>query len=59
MVAEGVETAEALALLAGMGCDYAQGYHIARPMKLDDVLAFLRGFEAAPLSPPTPVSAAS
>ena len=59
VVAEGVETAEALALLAGMGCDYAQGYHIARPMKLDDVLAFLRGFEAAPLSPPTPVSAAS
>ncbi len=45
VVAEGVETAEALALLGGMGCDYAQGYHIARPMMLSDVIAFLQGFD--------------
>ena len=46
VVAEGVETAEALALLAGMGCDYAQGYHIARPMPVTDLLAYLQQFEA-------------
>ena len=31
-VAEGVEQAEQLALLARLGCDLAQGYGIARPM---------------------------
>jgi EAL domain-containing protein (putative c-di-GMP-specific phosphodiesterase class I) len=31
--AEGVETAEQLALLRGMGCDVAQGYFIARPLE--------------------------
>jgi EAL domain-containing protein (putative c-di-GMP-specific phosphodiesterase class I) len=41
IVAEGVETAETLAILTGMGCDLAQGYFIARPMPLAGVLAFL------------------
>lgn len=31
VVAEGVETAEHLEALARLGCDYAQGYHLARP----------------------------
>jgi diguanylate cyclase (GGDEF)-like protein len=31
-VAEGVEDAETLELLAKMGCDRAQGYHLGRPM---------------------------
>ena len=35
IVAEGVETAEALTALAGVGCDVAQGYHRARPMPVD------------------------
>ena len=48
-----------LALLAGMGCDYAQGYHIARPMKLEDVLSFLQGFIAPPLAQGSKISAAS
>src|SRR5690606_17444662 len=30
--AEGVETQVALDVLTRMGCDYAQGFHIARPM---------------------------
>jgi EAL domain-containing protein (putative c-di-GMP-specific phosphodiesterase class I) len=36
VVAEGVETEEVLALLGKLGCDTAQGYHIARPEKFDD-----------------------
>ena len=45
VVAEGVETAEAPSLLAGMGCDYAQGYHIARPMPARDLVTFLEQFD--------------
>jgi EAL domain-containing protein (putative c-di-GMP-specific phosphodiesterase class I) len=32
VVAEGVETAEEWQLLAGLGCDYAQGYLISAPV---------------------------
>lgn len=31
VVAEGVEDARTLEMLRGMGCDYAQGYHLGRP----------------------------
>jgi PAS domain S-box-containing protein len=37
-VAEGVEDAETLSLLKTLGVNYAQGYHIARPGPLEDVL---------------------
>jgi diguanylate cyclase (GGDEF)-like protein len=37
IVAEGVESAETLELLATMGCDQAQGYFISRPVPADDV----------------------
>jgi diguanylate cyclase (GGDEF)-like protein len=40
VVAEGVETAEQMALLAQQGCDVAQGYYIARPMPLADLLSW-------------------
>ena len=33
VVAEGVEDDETLAALAGMSCDYAQGYGICRPVE--------------------------
>jgi EAL domain-containing protein (putative c-di-GMP-specific phosphodiesterase class I)/GGDEF domain-containing protein len=46
VVAEGVETAESVALLRAMGCDVAQGYHIARPMAFDRLVAFLDGHKA-------------
>jgi EAL domain-containing protein (putative c-di-GMP-specific phosphodiesterase class I)/GGDEF domain-containing protein len=41
VTAEGVETDMALSLLAGMGCDLAQGYLIAKPMPLKELLTFL------------------
>jgi EAL domain-containing protein (putative c-di-GMP-specific phosphodiesterase class I) len=41
VTAEGVETPTALALLSSMGCDLIQGYFIARPMPLNDLLMFM------------------
>ncbi|MBI1685298.1 putative bifunctional diguanylate cyclase/phosphodiesterase [Caulobacter hibisci] len=41
VVAEGVESREALAMLQVMGCDIAQGYHIAKPMALPALTEFL------------------
>ena len=41
VTAEGVETPMALSLLAGLGCDLAQGYLVARPMPLKELLMFL------------------
>jgi EAL domain-containing protein (putative c-di-GMP-specific phosphodiesterase class I) len=41
VVAEGVETPSALALLSVMGCDMAQGYLISRPLRLDALLEFM------------------
>jgi EAL domain-containing protein (putative c-di-GMP-specific phosphodiesterase class I) len=37
VVAEGVEHREILDLLAGMGCDIAQGFAVGRPMSLDSL----------------------
>ena len=48
VTAEGIETEMAMALLAGMGCDIGQGYFIARPMPLRDLLMFLKADVAAP-----------
>lgn len=42
VVAEGIETAEQQALLAGQGCDLLQGFHIARPVVLADLLRWAR-----------------
>jgi EAL domain-containing protein (putative c-di-GMP-specific phosphodiesterase class I) len=42
VVAEGVEDAATLARLAELGCDAAQGHHIARPMPLEALQAWLR-----------------
>jgi diguanylate cyclase (GGDEF)-like protein/PAS domain S-box-containing protein len=38
---EGVESAEQLELLRGMGCDFAQGYHLARPLPSEEVESLL------------------
>ena len=39
--AEGVEDAETLALITELGCDFAQGFFIARPMDGESALAWL------------------
>lgn len=39
IVAEGVETKEQLAQLTALDCEYAQGYLIGRPQKVDDAYA--------------------
>ncbi|HEY0869769.1 MAG TPA: diguanylate cyclase, partial [Acidothermaceae bacterium] len=41
IVAEGVETPEALVALRGFGCDIAQGYYIARPADVETFNAWL------------------
>ena len=42
VTAEGVETARSWNLLAGFGCDYAQGNHISRPLPAAAVPQWLR-----------------
>jgi diguanylate cyclase (GGDEF)-like protein len=38
VIAEGVETADALSALTGYRCDIAQGYHLSRPQTAEDFL---------------------
>lgn len=49
-VAEGVETQEEWDLLQELGCDFAQGYFIARPMEANVYLNWLRDLAATPTS---------
>ncbi|WP_299288461.1 bifunctional diguanylate cyclase/phosphodiesterase [uncultured Tateyamaria sp.] len=45
-LAEGVETVGEHALLAQLGCDYVQGFGIARPMPFEKTLDWVRTHEA-------------
>jgi EAL domain-containing protein (putative c-di-GMP-specific phosphodiesterase class I) len=40
-LAEGVETAEQLTMAVDLGCSYAQGFHIARPMPAGELAQWL------------------
>lgn len=42
IIAEGVERPEQRDLLAGLGCDLAQGYWYTKPLPYGDLVAFLR-----------------
>ena len=59
VTAEGVEDAEALAMLARMGCDTGQGFHIGKPLPLAEFEAWWtvyhaqRGLISAPLRGPS------
>lgn len=45
VVAEGVETASILNHLSRLGCDIAQGYFIARPMPMTDVMRWMQDWQ--------------
>ena len=51
-VGEGVETAEQLAILQSLGCHYAQGYFLGRPMAEEDVVETERTIVAPRLRMP-------
>jgi diguanylate cyclase (GGDEF)-like protein len=57
LVAEGVEDHRTLDLIAQLGCDIAQGYHVARPMPAEQMLGWLQHYTVArprsPLTAPT------
>ncbi len=40
-VAEGIEDGETMALLAGLGCDVGQGYHLGKPQLFSELTATL------------------
>lgn len=42
IVSEGVETADQLELMKGMGVDFIQGYYFSKPLPAEDFVAFLR-----------------
>jgi EAL domain-containing protein (putative c-di-GMP-specific phosphodiesterase class I) len=48
--AEGVETAEQLELATELGCTFAQGFHLARPMPAEDLGDWLAGHAAQPVA---------
>ena len=41
VTAEGIENETAVALLASMGCDIGQGYHLGRSIPLERLMQFL------------------
>jgi diguanylate cyclase (GGDEF)-like protein/PAS domain S-box-containing protein len=51
VVAEGVEHADDLVLLRRLGCDLAQGFHLAQPLPLDELLVWLDQYSAALVLP--------
>jgi len=46
VVVEGVEDERSLVVIAGMGCELAQGYHICKPLPADEVPAWAQRWQA-------------
>ncbi len=46
VVAEGIEDDETAEVLNILGCDYGQGYHIAKPMSKDDFGNWLKNYKS-------------
>lgn len=51
-LAEGVETAGEHAMLAQLGCDHVQGFHLGRPMPFETTMGWLQDYHARPNSIP-------
>jgi EAL domain-containing protein (putative c-di-GMP-specific phosphodiesterase class I) len=49
VIAEGVESLDQVRQLMTSGCDYIQGYYIARPMAADELPVWLANFQPDPL----------
>jgi len=45
VVAEGLETAKAWAMLSRLGCDEGQGYFICKPMPQEQFIAWARDWQ--------------
>jgi diguanylate cyclase len=54
VIAEGVDSAEALAIVRELGCEMAQGYYIGRPMRGDLVAEWLERYVADATGPKAP-----
>lgn len=46
IVAEGVESAEVLSMIASLGCRFAQGFHISKPVALPEFIAWWTNWAA-------------
>jgi EAL domain-containing protein (putative c-di-GMP-specific phosphodiesterase class I) len=52
VIAEGIEDAQIWGLLAEKGCDYAQGYYMARPMPAAELGRWLASWRETNATPP-------
>lgn len=52
VIAEGVEDQDSLDLLEIMGCDYAQGYYISKPIPADDIISWCEDWNKNNNTPP-------
>ena len=50
VIAEGVETEKQLSLLRDVGCDFAQGYFISKPMPLDQFTVWSKNYDYASIN---------
>jgi EAL domain-containing protein (putative c-di-GMP-specific phosphodiesterase class I)/GGDEF domain-containing protein len=50
VVAEGVDDGETMETLESLGCEYAQGFYIARPMRADLLLEWAKAYASASTS---------
>ncbi|HEY8519917.1 MAG TPA: GGDEF domain-containing phosphodiesterase [Gammaproteobacteria bacterium] len=55
VVAEGVDTAEALQTVQALGCEMAQGFFIARPMRGDRIPEWIANYRSSVASTPSKV----
>lgn len=51
VIAEGIETVQDLQVLRELGCDQAQGYHIARPMRATELVKWAGRYQPQTLLP--------
>jgi EAL domain-containing protein (putative c-di-GMP-specific phosphodiesterase class I) len=58
VVGEGVDNADSLAALRELGCEIAQGFYIARPMRADLLLEWAKAYSSATAALPNASAAA-